>query len=134
LADDLVTIYRFRGSEEAYLWKEKIKTNGIKSVVIHDFHHGADLPSNELQVKASDVKRARKILKPLRKIGPVPATLASLWLVLVFGIIMIIPGIIFLIFADNTGALVAGAITSIIGGFFIIFSLLEMVRRKKANR
>jgi hypothetical protein len=134
LSDELVTIYSFRGSEEANLWKEKLHAHGIKSVVVNDYNYGATLQSNELKVKASDVARAKIILKPLRKIGPVPATPASAWLLFFLGMITLVPGVIVLFFTHDTDILPAAILLLIFGGFFTVISLLAMVRRKKVKR
>jgi len=127
LAEELVTIYSFYGSSEAYLWKEKLKASGIKSVVIHDFNTGASAPSNELQVRKKDVSKAQKILEPLKKTHSIKIIGASVWLIFIFGIIIVIPGFIFLIFSPEK---LIALVFLVYGGSFIFISFFAMTRKK----
>jgi len=61
----LVTIYRCNQAE-ADLWKAKLESEGIKAVVIHDITSGG-APYAELKVRERDVRKASRIVKPIRK-------------------------------------------------------------------
>ncbi len=60
MSDELVTIYRFRGSAEAHIWKDRIKSEGIPCVLIHDTGYTRTF---ELQVREKDTEKALEILK-----------------------------------------------------------------------
>jgi hypothetical protein len=134
VSDKLVCVYRFRGSAEANLWKEKLRASGIKAAVINDVFTGAASPDFELQVNEKDVKRTQRILKPLKKLRPFKASRASIFLLLFFGIIMVIPGILVLAYLHGSEYTAIGIIALVYGGAFLLLPLLGIIRRKNPKK
>jgi hypothetical protein len=131
MSEELVTIRRFNGSAEANLWKLRLKTAGISAVVVDDFNTGASMPSNALLVKEKDVQKAQKVLKSLKKSSSPKVSWASTLLLWIFGVIMVIPGIVVLVFSQESQGTILGIILVVFGGVFLLLPVMGIVKRKK---
>ena len=66
MSDTLLTIWRFGSSAEAYLYKAKLESQGIRAEVIHDTPSGVT-QYVELQVRENDAEKASKIVSSIYK-------------------------------------------------------------------
>jgi hypothetical protein len=130
MGDELVTIGRFNGSAEANLWKQKLKTAGISAIVVDDFNTGASLPSNALRVKEKDIQKATAVLKSLKNTRPLKVSWASTLLLWIFGIVMVIPGILVFVFSQESQGTILGIILVVFGVVFLLLPVMGIVRRK----
>jgi len=131
MEEGLVTIYRFRGSAEANLWKEKMSASGIKASVINDVYTGAATPDFQLQVREKDAQKTHIILKTLKNKRPFKISWASIFMMYIFGIVGVIVGIPFLYKSDTIWI---GIITMVWGGAFLLLPLLGITSRNKPKR
>jgi hypothetical protein len=137
MSEELVTIYRFRGSAEANLWKEKLYSSGIHAIVVNDVFTGAATPSFELQVRGKDLDKARKILKPLKNTNPFKISWASIAMLFIFGIIALVGGIFLFVYSRNSGVTdlsVASIIMIIFGGAFLLLPLTGILKRNRSKK
>jgi|WetSurMetagenome_2_1015567.scaffolds.fasta_scaffold225725_3 hypothetical protein len=137
MSEELVTIYRFRGSAEANLWKEKLNDNGIKANVINDVYTGASTPDFGLQIREKDISKAKTVLKPLKKTHPFKVSWASILLLYTFGVIALVPGILVLVFQRDSGVpetTMLGIMLIIFGGVFILLPLPGILKRNRSKK
>ncbi|MBI4333922.1 MAG: DUF2007 domain-containing protein [Chloroflexi bacterium] len=115
--NELRTICRFSQTEEAHLWKTKLESEGIPSAVAHDTGMGSGYV--ELQVRASDVARASRIVEPVHKTSPASLSRAEKRFVLITGCIMVATGMLILLVSSDLAALVLIGF----GGFMLFVAL-----------